>query len=204
MKKVFAYFALALMFGLCLAGCNTPMIEIATSNHHIESGTDGHTNLWSAYYKDGGKTVRKGDETKVEYLNYYLSPFAFVIEAIGDIPADAPTGIQMLTMAPKDAVFIQVIAHENGTQKKIEKEIDIEQTIPANTYESKMSENRIVFVVDFMGTDKNNDGTIDEAESRMLKDNFKSTVAFYNAKGKLLSEESFDVKIVQKNQTAKS
>ena len=196
MKK-FIKFACLFMFAILIfAGCSSPMIEVATSNNHIEGGFEGHSNLWNALYKDGGKDIKYGDGSKADYISYQITPTCFAIEINKEIPEDAPTGIQMLTMAPKNTIFIKVLTHENGKKTEIENEVSVDE-LPANVYESKMSENKVVFVLDYMGVDKNNDGKIDDTEKRIVKEDYKATVAFYDSKGKKIGQESFDVKIKQ-------
>jgi len=201
MKKLIALLlACSASLGL-LAACGSPMIELATSNHHIEGGFEGHSNLWNAMYKDGGKDVKYGDETKADFITYQMTPAALAITITGEVPPEAPNGIQMLVMAPKDTAFIKTYYHENGNKMAIDDAIDMD-TMPANVYESKMSENRLVFVLEYLGNDENGDGTISQAERRLLKNNFKATVAFFNAKGNKLSQESFDVSIQTKQTEA--
>lgn len=194
MKKLLTIlFALSLSLGM-LAACGSPMIELATSNHHIDGGLEGHSDLWNAMYKDGGKDVKYGDETEANFITYQMTPAALSITITGEVPSEAPNGIQMLVMAPKDTAFIKIYYHENGNKMPIDNSISVD-TMPANVYESKMSENRLVFVLEYLGQDQNNDGNISQAESRLLKNNFKATVAFYNSKGNKISQESFDVSI---------
>ena len=181
---------------LLLSGCATPMIEIATSNHHIESGSEGHTNLWNALYKND-KTFRYGDEKEADYISYQLTPVAFEIKILDEIPEDAPTGIQMLVMAPKDAQFIKVHTSDMKNDDILD-EVDILKK-PVGLFESRMSVERAVFVVNYLGKDLNNDGEISGEELREIKDSHKATIAFYDLKGKKIGQESFDVKIIKEN-----
>ncbi|MFA6860200.1 MAG: hypothetical protein WCR30_02285 [Clostridia bacterium] len=193
MKKLIILFVL-ICSCFTLNACGSPMIEVATSNHHIEGGIEGITSLWNAMYKDD-KVFKYGNEKETDFISYVMTPAAFVINIKKEVPEDAPSGIQMLCMAPKDAVFIKVYSDEADDGEVLDNVEIANRT--AGLFEARSAVGRVVFVLEFLGVDTNDDGVIEGEELREPKSNFKSTVAFYDAEGKKLDQESFDVVVKQ-------
>ena len=166
-----------------LTACGSPIVEFAKNNNHVVGGIEGKSDLENALFIKQEKFYYGDETTEAKYISYKMTPLYFKITIKSEIPEGAPRGIQMLVTGPVDTVYYFTSTNLEGSENPPESfETD---ELPPKVFEAGFKDGKMIFVLDYMN------------ETGDPFPDHKFTVTYYSIKGKKLSKETIDIKIIK-------